>query len=165
MVLGFSNKFTIEILKNRIDPKWCHAMRRHPGPKDHQDSLSTIWRCERAPHRLRPSFCVQVEVHRSPAHLLWNVPADGEWTSTAANQVQGCSAKKGALETPNHSVYPINHIASSPFLAEPPCTGHAATRRVGEETVETAGASLDAEDLRGMRPQGSTLWARVGGEA
>ena len=36
--------------------------------------------------------------------------------------LQGCSVRKGQLETPNHSVYLKKRVSSSPFLAEPPYT-------------------------------------------
>ena len=116
-----------------------------------------LGRCE----RLMDCARVQVEVHRSPAHLLRSVLADGELASTAAKQVQGGSARNP--KTPNHSVFLKNRISSSPFLAEPRCTSRAAGRRARKKTAET-GVSSDMEDLRGLRPQGPTLRAGVGGE-
>ena len=41
----------------------------------------------------------------------------------AAVHLQGCSVRKGQLETPNHSVFLIKCVSSCPFLAEHPCTG------------------------------------------
>jgi hypothetical protein len=38
-------------------------------------------------------------------------------------RLQGCSVRKGELETTNHSVFLIKSVSSSPFLTEPPCMG------------------------------------------
>jgi hypothetical protein len=112
-------------------------------------------RSVRAPHRLRPPFRIQVEDAERAGH--------GERTSTAAKQVQGGSARKGELETQNHSVSLIKRIFSPPFLAEPPYTVRAATRRVRGEMAQTS-VSSDMKDVRGQQSQCATLWAGVEGE-
>jgi hypothetical protein len=56
-----------------------------------------------------------VQGHRDPLDT-------GDQTHEESEDLQGCSVRKGELETPNHSIFLIKRVSSCPFLAESPCT-------------------------------------------